>query len=200
MKTILKTITIILVLLITPISIYYGLRIFNNKFQYTYTNSSVVITLPNKIWFELSGTQDYLIDKDDVEYKEYKIFETQLPDMTKSGYDIGLQYPKYNITTESRAVDRIQEVTREKDTLNIYQELDIKDLKYDKYISNIYFSQYGEIIDNKYSQEGCSVQVTSEIGKVISDEKYAVIKVEYDIANISMVKDNIKMYISCYER
>jgi hypothetical protein len=200
MKTILKTITIILVLLITPISIYYGLRIFNNKFQYTYTNSSVVITLPNKIWFELSGTQDYLIDKDDVEYKEYKIFETQLPDMTKSGYDIGLQYPKYNITTESRAVDRIQEVTREKDTLNIYQELDIKDLKYDKYISNIYFSQYGEIIDNKYSQEGCSVQVTSEIGKVISDEKYAVIKVEYDIANKSMVKDNIKMYISCYER
>jgi hypothetical protein len=200
MKTILKTITIILVLLITPISIYYGLRIFNNKFQYTYTNSSVVITLPNKIWFELSGTQDYLIDKDDVEYKEYKIFETQLPDMTKSGYDIGLQYPKYSITTQSRAVDRIQEVTREKDTLNIYQQLDIKDLKYDKYISNIYFSQYGEIIDNKYSQEGCSVQVTSEIGKVISDEQYALIKVEYDITNKTMIKDNIKMYISCYER
>lgn len=200
MKTILKTITILLVLLTIPISIYYGLRILNNKFQYTYINNSVVITLPNKIWFELSGTQDYLIDSEDMEYKEYKIFETQLSDSNKSGYDIGLQYPKYSVTTQSRAVERTQEVTREKDTLNIYQQLDIKDLKYEKYISNIYFSQYGKIVDNTYTQEGCSVQITSESGKVIGDEQYSLIKIEYDIKNKTKIKDNIKMYILCYER
>ena len=98
MKTIIKVIITTIVLLTLPISIYYGLRLKDTPFTYEYMNRSYVITLPNKVWFEINGSTDILNNDE--------ILINETPEVVEEGYDIGPQYPKYTTTYENDTIKK----------------------------------------------------------------------------------------------
>lgn len=189
MKTIIKIIITIIIVLTLPISIYYGLRLKNTPFIYEYMNRSHVITLPNKVWFEINGSMDILDDED--------ILINETPEVIKEGYDVGPQYPRYTTTYENDTIKKVQTSKRVGDILTIENSIEIVDGEYNKYIQKIFFSQYGTFGNNTYTQEGCSVKISSKNGNISYDEEYALVMITYDIKENSRIEDILSFEISC---
>ena len=189
MKIIIKIIITILILLILPISIYYGLRLTNTPFVYEFINRSFVVTLPNKVWFEINGSMDILDDEE--------IFRNTTPEIVMEGYDIGPEYPTYTVTFENENAKKIQTSQRAGDTLYIRNNIEILEREYDEYIQKIFFSQYGEFVRNIYTQEGCSVYISSRTGDISYNEEYAVLMVTYNVSRITKIEDTLAFEISC---
>jgi hypothetical protein len=189
MKIAIKIVITILTILTVPISIYYGLRLRNTPFIYEYMNRSYVVTLPNKVWFEINGSMDILDNEE--------IFKNDTSEIVKEGYDIGPNYPRYIVRTENDTLRKIQTAERVGDILKIENDIEILQGEYDEYIQKIFFSQYGTFQNNTYSQEGCSVKISSDSGDISYKEEYAVIMVTYDIKERDSIKDKIYFEISC---
>lgn len=189
MKNILKVLLVLIIVLIFPISVFYGLRILNNGYTYEYLNRSLVITLPNGVWFELNEAQDLVNE-------ETLIFENDTANTKKSGMDFGLLYPTYTITMENDTATKSQTAKRSGNTVSIENTINFNKDVFQTYTARIYFSKYGDFENDTYTQDGCSVKVISENGAVSYDEKYAIVDIEYQIEN-SKVDDLIKIEISC---
>ncbi|MFA5634017.1 MAG: hypothetical protein WCY00_00305 [Candidatus Dojkabacteria bacterium] len=189
MKTIIKVIITTIVLLTLPISIYYGLRLKDTPFTYEYMNRSYVITLPNKVWFEINGSTDIL--------KNDEILVNETPEVVEEGYDIGPQYPKYTTTYENDTIKKVQTSKRVGDILTIESYIEIAEGEHDEYIQKIFFSQYGTFENNTYTQEGCSVKISSKNGNISHDEEYALVMITYDIKENSRIEDILSFEISC---
>jgi hypothetical protein len=188
MKIILKVIIGIIIVVTLPISIYYGLRIENTPFKMEYKNRSYVVTLPNKVWFELNGAMDTL--------DEEMIFENDLPKIEQSGFDIGPQYPTYKATMENNTGKSTRVGYRVGDSIKIEQDIEIYKENPETYNTKIYFSQYGQFQNNTYSKDGCEVGIKSEKGFITYDEDFAIVKIEYEVMD-SDIKDLISIDISC---
>ena len=189
MKNILKVLLVLIIIIIFPLSVFYGLRILNNGYTYEYLNRSIVVTLTNGIWFEVNGAEDLADDTD-------LIFEDDTTDIKESSIDFGLIYPKYTITTENDTATRIQKVKRAEDTLSIENIISFNTDEFQTYTTRIYFSEYGEFKDDTYTQDGCSVKVTSQEGDISYDDEYAIINITYKIED-SKINDLIQLEISC---
>lgn len=189
MKTIIKVIITTIVLLTLPISIYYGLRLKDTPFTYEYMNRSYVITLPNKVWFEINGSTDIL--------KNDEILVNETPEVVEEGYDIGPQYPKYTTTYENDTIKKVQTSKRVGDTLTIESYIEIAEGEHDEYIQKVFFSQHGTFKDNSYTQEGCNVKISSKNGTLSYDEEYALLMITYDVRGITKVEDTLSFEISC---
>jgi hypothetical protein len=192
MKIFLKILTAIIILLTIPTAIYYGLRFRNTHFTLEYLNRSYVVTLPNKVWFEIDGGAVTLDDE--------RIFENDSTDLLKSGIDFGLQYPTYKAKTENKTATRTQEATRVGDTIEISQTIEFYDENKKQYTTYIFFSQYGDFEENTYVHEGCRVEITSEKGEVQTNEEIATAMIQYLIEGEKSIDDVITFDISCYEK
>lgn len=188
MKTTVKVAITIVIILTIPISIYYGLRIKNTPFTLEYINRSYVVTLPNKIWFEVDGGTDTLDDE--------KIFENNTTNIEKQGIDFGLKYSKYTVITENDTAKRTQTAIRVGDTIQLKQNIVFNNISEGEYITTIFFSQYGEFENNIYKKDGCEVKISSEKGYITYDEQYSVTKVIFEIGN-NGINDTILLDISC---
>jgi translation elongation factor EF-1beta len=189
MKNILKTLLVLIIILILPISIYYGLRLLNTNYVYEYLNRSLVVTLPNGVWFEVNGSED-LADENEL------IFQNDIPTVKRESINFGLKYLTYTITTENDTATRIQKVKRAEDTLSIENIISFNTDEFQTYTTRIYFSEYGEFKDDTYTQDGCSVKVTSQEGDISYDDEYAIINITYKIED-SKINDLIQLEISC---
>lgn len=188
MKIAIKILITLIILIILPISIYYGLRFRNTPFVFEYINRSYVITLPNKVWFEINGGKD-ILDEDE-------IFTNDIPQLTKEGIDIGPRYPIYTVYTENSNAQRTQIAKRVGDTVTIDLNVDILGEGYSTYITNIYFSQYGEFENNKYIQDGCEVEIRSINGEISYNEEFAYVSITNRVL-MNKVEDSISLNISC---
>ena len=189
MKTILKILLTLITIMILPISIYYGLRLSNTNYTYEYLNRSLVVTLPNGVWFEVNGSQDL---EDDTEL----IFENDTPDIKREGIDLGLLYPEYTITMENDTADKTQTVNRVEDTTNIENIINLKTKEFQTYTARIYFSQLGEFKNDTYTQGRCSVKVESQEGEISYNQELATVNIEYQIED-TKINDLIQLEISC---
>jgi hypothetical protein len=190
MKTLLKILITIVIILTIPISIYYGLRIKNTHSTLEYINNKYVVTLPNKTWFEIGGPTDTLDNE--------KIFETDSVKVETSGIDFGLQYPTYTTVTENNFAKRTTKATRVGDSIEITQNIEIKKENTNSYTTHIFFSQYGEFNKNKYIHEGCEVKISSENGTIQNNEQNAITMISYKTEE--NIEDTITFDISCYEK
>lgn len=188
MKIVLKIVIGIIIVVTLPISIYYGLRIENTPFQMEYKNRSYVVTLPNKVWFEINSAMDTL--------DEEMIFEDDLPKIEQSGFDIGPQYPTYKATMENNTAKSTRVGYRVGDSIKIEQNIEIHKENPETYSTRIYFSQYGQFQNNTYSKDGCNVEIKSEKGFITYDKEFAIVKIEYEVIDRS-IKDLISIDISC---
>jgi len=188
MKIVLKIIIGIIIVVTLPISIYYGLRIENTPFKMEYKNRSYVVTLPNKVWFELNGAMDTL--------DEEMIFENDLPKIEQGGFDIGPQYPTYKASMENNTAKSTRVGYRVGDSIKIEQDIEIYKENPETYSTRIYFSQYGQFQNSRYSKDGCDVEIKSEKGFITYDEDFAIVKIEYEVMD-SDIKDLISIDISC---
>jgi hypothetical protein len=187
MKILIKIVITILIILTIPISIYYGLRLRNTPFLLEHINRSYVVTLPNKVWFEIDGSKDTLDEK--------QIFENETINLNTTGYNFGLQYPTYTTTTENNTAKRTVQVTRVGDTITVEQEIKLYEIENGEYIRKIYFSQFGEFRNNTYIKDGCEVQITAN-GHITYDKDYSIVNIAYQIDE-SEVSDTILLNISC---
>lgn len=190
MKNILKVLLVLIIVLIFPISVFYGLRILNNGYVYEYLNTSIVVTLTNGVWFEIDGSQDLVNEKD-------LIFRDDTPKTERNGIDFGLLYPTYTITTENDTATKIQNVKRVGDTITIKNNIHFNTDEFQTYTTRIYFSEYGEFKDDTYTRDGCSVKVTSQEGDIFYDDEYAIINITYKIEDSKIINDLIQLEISC---
>lgn len=189
MRIVIKIILTILIVLSLPLSIYYGLRFTHTPFVHEYMNRSFVITLPNKVWFELNGATD-LLDDDE-------IFTNDIPEVDAVGNDIGPKYIQYTMTFENDIAKKVQGMRRERDSLFVDTRIDFYERDQEVYTQKIFFSQYGTFEDNTYSQEGCKVHILSDGGEVLYDKEYSVITISYDIKGKDYIKDNLTIDILC---
>jgi len=188
MKLLTKILLTTIIILILPISIYYGLRIQNTNFILEHINRSYVITLPNKVWFEIDGSKDTL--------NKNQIFENDTIQLETTGLDWGLQYPTYKTITQNETAVKTLTGTRVGDTITLEQNITIHDDNYDTYTTHIYFSQYGIFENNTYTQEGCSVNILSKNGNITYNPKYSIVNITYEITN-NTIEDNLSLEISC---
>jgi hypothetical protein len=191
MKILLKILITTVILLTIPVSIYYGLRSRNTPFTLEYINRSYVVTLPNKVWFEIDGGADTLDDE--------KIFENDTTELDKKGIDFGLQYPVYNVITQNDTATRIQEGTRLGDSVKLIQQIEINKENAQTYTTYVFFSQYGKFENNTYVHEGCRVEIGSEQGEVQTNEEIATAMIQYQLEDNS-IEDTVTFDISCYEK
>jgi hypothetical protein len=189
MKLAIKIVITIITILTVPISIYYGLRLRNTPFIYEYMNRSYVVTLPNKVWFEINGSMDILDNEE--------VFKNDIPEIVKEGYDIGPNYPRYIVRTENDTLKKIQTTERVGDILIIKNDIEIVDGEYNEYIQKIFFSQYGDFVRNTYHQDGCSIYISSESGDISYNEEYAVLMITYNVKRITRIEDTLSFEISC---
>ncbi|MCD4756238.1 hypothetical protein K8R20_01310 [bacterium] len=188
MKLLTKILLTTIIILILPISIYYGLKIQNTNFILEHINRSYVITLPNKVWFEIDGSTDTLNKK--------QIFGNDTTLLETTGLNWGLQYPTHTATIQNDTAVKTLTGTRVGDTIAIEQNITIFDNEYDTYTTYIYFSQYGLFENNTYTQEGCSVNIGSESGDITYNPKYSIVNITYEIIN-NTIEDNLLLKISC---
>lgn len=194
MPKLLKIFFILFALLSFGISLLYGLRIFRTPYIYEYLNNSLVVTIPNKIWFEINNQQDSLTKGN----KPTNIFENDLLEYTKSAYNIGYIYPTYTSKTENNTITKTDTVTREKDTLKLKRSVKVQNSKqYSNYISKITFSKYGTFLNNTYTQDGCDILVSSENGDLKYDPKTATLSISYKLNEVGEVEDIINISIQC---
>jgi hypothetical protein len=188
MKIIIKILITLIIILTLPITIYYGLQLQNTNYTYEYTNTSYVVTLPNKVWLELNTSQDTI--------DEQTIFDSTNPNIKKEGINFGLKYPTYTVVNETNTIKQTLIGSRVEDTLTIKNNINVKEEQYDTYTTHIYFSQYGIYSDNTYIQDGCYVEVNTKVGDMEYDQEHATLNITYDISQ-GKVEDNITMEISC---
>jgi len=194
MRKLFKIFFLIFALLSFGISLLYGSRIFRTPYTYEYLNNSLVVTIPNKVWFEINNQQDSLTKDNKPTY----IFENDLLEYTKSGYNIGYIYPTYTAKTENDTITKTDIVTRQKDTLGIKRSVKIQNpTLHDYYISRITFSKYGAFLDNTYTQDGCDISVTSQNGEVKYDQKTASMTMSYKLNEVGEIEDTINIEIQC---
>lgn len=194
MRKLLKIFFLIFALLSFGISLLYGSRIFRTPYIYEYINNSLVVTIPNKIWFEMNNQQDSLTkDK-----KPTYIFEDDLLGYTKSGYNIGYIYPTYTAKTENNTLTKTDVVTREKDTLEIKRSVEIQNpTQYGYYTSKVTFSKYGTFENNTYTQDGCDIFITSRSGELKYDAKTATLSISYKLNEVGEIEDIINISVQC---
>lgn len=194
MRKLLKIFFLIFALLSFGISLLYGSRIFRNPYIYEYINNSLVVTIPNKIWFEINNQQDSLTKDNKPTY----IFEDDLLEYTKSGYNIGYIYPTYTSKTENNTLTKTDVVTREKDTLEIKRSVKVQNpTQYGYYTSKVTFSKYGTFLDNTYTQDGCDIFITSEKGELKYDPRIATLSISYKLNEVGEIEDIINISIQC---
>lgn len=194
MKKLVKILLIIFIILTFCISILYGTRIFNTPYAYEYINNSLVVTIPNKLWFEINTQNDYLSKGENTKYH----FENDLVDYTKSGYNIGYIYPTYTAKVENDTTSKTDTITRQKDSLKIERAIQTQNSeKYDSYTSKIIFSKYGTFENNTYSQDGCDISVSSTKGEIKYDEKSASVLISYKLDKVGEIKDILDITIQC---
>lgn len=194
MRKLFKIFFLIFVLLSFGISLLYGSRIFRNPYTYEYLNNSLVVTIPNKVWFEINNQQDSLTKDNKPTY----IFENDLLGYTRSGYNIGYIYPTYTAKTQNDTVTKTDAVTRQKDTLGIKRSVKIQSPQlYKDYISKISFSKYGIFENNTYTQDGCDISIFSERGEITYDEKSASVLISYKLGEVGEIEDIIDITIQC---
>lgn len=194
MVKLLKIFFLIFALLSFGISLLYGSRIFRTPYIYEYINNSLVVTIPNKVWFEINNQQDSLTKDNKPTY----IFEDDLLEYTKSGYNIGYIYPTYTAKTENNTLTKTDVVTREKDTLEIKRSVEIQNpTQYGYYTSKVTFSKYGTFENNTYTQDGCDISVSSEKGGIKYDAKTATLSISYKLNEVGEIEDIINISIQC---
>jgi hypothetical protein len=194
MKKIFKILLVIIIFLFFLTSILYGLRITNTSYQYEYLGNALVITIPNKLWFETNSQQDSLV-KDSV---PTYIFENNLLEYTPSGYNIGYLYPTYTAQIANGTISKTDVVTREKDTLNILRTIKLEGSEgYDSYTSKITFSEFGSYANNTFSQEGCNIHISSQNGDISYIKDSSIILISYKINEMEYIRDTINIIIEC---
>lgn len=172
----------------------YGSRLSHTQYQYEYLTNSLVVTIPNRLWFEINSLQDYLV-KDDVQTLP---FENSSLEHTKSGYDIGYLYPTYTARIANDATTKTDIITRDKDTLQIARTINIQNPdKYDSYISKIAFSEFGKYTNNTFTQEGCNINLSSENGELSYKKEISTIFISYPIDRVGDINDIINITIEC---
>ncbi len=194
MKKLVKILLLIFIILSFCISILYGTRILNTPYIYEYLNNSLVVTIPNKLWFEINSQNDYLSKGENTKY----LFENDLVNFTKSGYSIGYIYPTYTAKTENDTTSKTDTVTRQKDSLKIQRTIQTQNSGlYDNYISKIIFSKYGTFLNNTYTQDGCDIAISSTKGEIEYDEKSASVLISYKLNEVGEIKDILDITIQC---
>jgi len=194
MKKLVKILLLIFIILSFCISILYGTRILNTPYIYEYLNNSLVVTIPNKLWFEINSQNDYLFKGENTKY----LFENDLVNFTKSGYNIGYIYPTYTAKTENDTTSKTDTVTRQKDSLKIQRTIQTQNSGlYDNYISKIIFSKYGTFLNNTYTQDGCDIAISSTKGEIEYDEKSASVLISYKLNEVGEIKDILDITIQC---
>lgn len=194
MKKIFKIFLGIIIFVVFLTSIFYGLRINNTLYEYQYLTNSLVVTIPNKLWFETNSQQDYLLKDETTKY----IFSDNLLEHTRSGSDIGPLYPTYVANIKNDSAKKTDIVTRKTQTLSIDRVVELQspnDYKY--YVSQIALSEFGEYTGNTFEQEGCSIGVTSQNGEVSYKEANSVLLISYMINGNKNIKDHIAITIEC---
>ncbi len=194
MKKLAKILLLIFIIISFCISILYGTRIFNTPYTYEYLNNSLVVTIPNKLWFEINSQNDYLSKGENTKY----LFENDLVNYTKSGYNIGYIYPTYTAKTENDTTSKTDIVTRQKDSLKIERSIQTQNSGlYDNYITKIIFSKYGTFENNTYTQDGCDILISSTKGEIEYDEKFASVLISYKLDEVGEIEDVIDITIQC---
>jgi hypothetical protein len=194
MKIAFKIFLIIFIVTTTAVSILYGSRILNIPYEYGYSDNSLILTIPNKLWVELNSQQDYLLKGE----KKTAIFQNSLLEYTEFGNNIGPQYPIYAATIKKDIISKTDIVTRKGNNLNIRRAITLNTTEqYDHYISDITFSELGEYNNNTFSQEGCDIKTESQTGDIQYDKESSTISVSYTIENDDTIIDD-KLNISVY--
>ena len=195
MKIAFKIFLIIFVVTTTIISIIYGTRIFHIPYEYGYTDNSLIITIPNKLWIELNSQQDYLINGD----AKKEIYQNSLLEYTKFGNDLGSQYPIYAATIKEDLVSKTDIVTRKENNLSIRRAITLSTTdQYDRYVSNITFSELGTYNEGTFSQEGCDIKTESQTGDVQYDKESSTISVSYTIEkDDTTIDDTLNINVYC---
>lgn len=194
MTKFLKIFFLIPALLPLGVSLLYGSRILRNPYIYEYINNSLVVTIPNKVWFEINNQQDSLTKDNKPTY----IFENDLLEYTKSGYNIGYIYPTYTAKTENNTITKTDLVTRTEDNLEIKRSVKVQNSEqYSSYMSKITFSKYGTFLNNTYTQDGCDILVSSENGDLNYDQKTATLSISYKLSEVGEIEDIINISIRC---
>ncbi len=195
MKKIFKIFLVIIIFVCFLTSILYGLRIKDTLYEYEYLTNSLVVTIPNKLWFETNSQQDYLLK--DQTTSTY-IFSDNLLEYTKSGYNIGYIYPTYTAKIANDAVDKTDIVTREKNSLDIDRNIKIQNPSdYDYYVSKLALSEFGSYANNTFTQEGCSINISSQNGVISYEKEASIILVSYMINGNTNIDDHINITIEC---
>lgn len=194
MKKIFKAFLILIIFSAFLISILYGLRLTHTQYQYEYLTNSLVVTIPNRLWFETNSQQDYLV-KDDAQTFP---FENSSLEYTKSGYDIGYIYPTYTAQIANDATIKTDIVTRDKDTLQIARTIKVQNPeKYDSYISKIAFSEFGSYSNNTFTQEGCDIRLSSQNGDLSYKKDISAVLISYPVNGVGDINDIINITIEC---
>ncbi|MBI2356567.1 hypothetical protein HYV12_00705 [Candidatus Dojkabacteria bacterium] len=201
MKLLFKIKIILIILIGLPISVYYGLRFFDEPMYYEFNNRSYVVTLPSRVWFEIDTSLDQFVEKEDVG-NLFIPFEDSRPNVKGEGINIGLSYPKIGSKIEENGVSKHQTLSRLGDTLVFDSEIKLKPeilQKYDTYVINILFSQYGryDYQTNTYSQEGCDVKFESEEGEISYREDQAKVFVSYELYQENLT-GTIRINVNCF--
>lgn len=194
MKKIFKIFLVIIIFVFFLTSILYGLRIKDTLYEYQYLTNSLVVTIPNKLWFETNSQQDYLLKDETSTY----IFNENLLEYTRSGYNIGYIYPTYTAKIANDNVNKTDVVTREKNSLRIDRTIKIQDpSNYDTYVSKIAFSEFGSYLNDTFTQEGCSISISSQNGEVSYKEENSILLISYMINGNERIEDHINITIEC---
>lgn len=195
MKKTFKALLILIIFSAFFISLLYGLRIRNTQYKYEYLTNSLVVTIPNRLWFETNSQQDYFLKDNSKTF----IFENSSLTYSKSGYDIGNMYPTYTAEISNDIASKTDIATREKNTLKIDRTITIPNATtYSSYISKIAFSEYGQYSNNNFNQEGCNIHTSSEKGSVTYDNEISAILISYPLdESVGEIKDTINITIEC---
>jgi len=196
MQKVFKILISVIILVIFLISVLYGFRIPNVPFEYTYAENSLIITIPNKLWLELNSQQDYLQNDSD---EKSEIFQNSILEYQKSGYNIGPFYPTYAGNIQDNVISKIDIVNRNKNTLGIDRTIILgTEEKYEQYVSQITFSEFGTFDKNTFSQEGCDIKIQSQTGEIQYDETNSTILIYYPLKTTSAtIKDTLNISVEC---
>lgn len=195
MKIAFKIFLIIFIVITTAVSILYGSRILNIPYEYGYSDNSLIITIPNKLWVELNSQQDYLLKGDE----KTAIFPNSLLEYTEFGNNLGPQYPIYAATIKEDIISKTDIVTRKGNNLSIRRAITLNTTEqYDHYVSNITFSELGTYNEGTFSQEGCDIKTESQVGDLQYDKESSTISVSYKIEkDDTTIDDTLNINVYC---
>jgi hypothetical protein len=174
----------------------YGFRIPNVPFEYEYSENSLIVSIPNKLWFELNNQQDYLQKEPE---DNIEIFSNDILEYTKSGYDIGPFYPTYTADIKNDSISKTDIINRKKNAIQIDRTIILETSEqYDNYVSKITFSEFGSYENNTFSQEGCNIKIQSQTGDIRYNKESSTILVTYPLKTTSAtIKDTLNIAIEC---